>query len=178
MDEKYLLDLYKTTVTEHRACADDHHKRIVWFIGLLSALGTATITGFYKATSVYHYIVLITGPLTMIFVSKIARNGTARIYQRFLECISFRAKLEYHLGLMKKGESNTAIPITYFGNETMVPCRHIEPFTKADSTEDWLEKHKKIGYQKSANRLFNGTIVLSIYLLLIIVFKLIKSFYA
>jgi hypothetical protein len=122
----------------------------------------------------------------MIFVSIIALKGSERLYQRFLECISFRAKLEFHLGLMNQGESIISAPSDYFGKETkapdyfrtetIVPIRHIDPFKEYNSTAEWQDDLKRKGYQKWASIMFYGTIGLSIYLLQIIIIKLVLNF--
>jgi hypothetical protein len=164
LEKPDLLDLYKTTVSEQRSCAEDHHKRVVWFISILSTLGAATLAGVFKATLPEHYLVLLVGPAAMVFVSGIAQHGTRRIYQRFLECIEFRAKIEYRLGLMNANKDNSDSHLNYLGREPMISSRHIADFEKVVSAEQWRQKCLAEGYQKHALNLFRQSQFIGILL--------------
>jgi hypothetical protein len=183
MDKNDLLTLYATAVNEQRSCAEDHHKRIVWFASLLSTLGAATVAGVFKAHRPFHWFVLITGPVAMILIADIAIEGTRRLYQRFLECITFRAKIEYHLGLMRQRDTNPD-GLSYLGEEALIPTRHMEDFQESETPEEpleehgttggtrrWVEERVTEGYQKSAMRLFNASRWLSICLLVLVIGK-------
>jgi hypothetical protein len=131
--------LYEQTLREEQFHLDEHQKRVAFFAGLISALLGATVAGFFNAKSDAHYAALLTGPILMFLVAGLGRDAAIRFYQRFLEAISQRAKLEYDLNMYELRR-----PVGHwFESEPLVPGRHL----------DARKGHAEIAHSKVKRRL-------------------------
>ena len=97
-EREKLMELYDLVVNEQHFSLEAHHKRVDFYSGLILALLTGTAVGLFQASAWYHYAYLCIAPLLIFTFSYIAIQGTERVYQRLLETITVRAKLEQELG--------------------------------------------------------------------------------
>lgn len=79
-----LLKLYELAINEEHHFLDAHQNRIAFYSGVLSALVAGTVAGLFHASEWYHLAILCVGPVLIFVVSRIAIDGTFRLYQRFL----------------------------------------------------------------------------------------------
>lgn len=124
--EQKTMKLYKISVEEEHYFFTEHQKRIAFYLGLLSGILTLTVGGFLKASTWYHFGILVVGGLLLAAISVIAKAGTRRIYQRFLETVTTRAKLEQDLGFSQnRGDGEGR----WVQTEPYSPTRHLESRT-------------------------------------------------
>ncbi|MGB2804917.1 MAG: hypothetical protein WBD64_08500 [Candidatus Zixiibacteriota bacterium] len=164
------LELYKTCVEEEHYFLSEHHKRIAFYTGLLSAILALTIGGFLKAETWYHFGVLILGGFLMVGISSIAKSGTQRLYQLFLEAITTRAKLEEDLGFSEeRGKPEKGWPMA----EHYIPKRHLDSQSNQEgkTSWDWVKAHleEKENYHGISTKLFTGALWVGIALMVIAV---------
>lgn len=74
-----------------------------------------------------------------------------------------RAKLEQDMGLTN-GSFFSAETKEYWSNEPLIPERYLEARKKATSSNEFIEKHKELGYQKSTNSLLFTFQIVSVLL--------------
>ena len=168
--ENRAIELYKICVEEEHYFIAEHQKRIAFYTGLLSAVLTLTIGGFLKATSWYHFIVLVLGGLLLVAISKIAKAGTGRLYQRFLETVTTRAKFEQDLGFSQQRSQGEG---EWVKAEPYSPVRHLMSRTehKYKTSKDWVAAHlkKKDNYHGVSSTLFSVAFWIGIVLMVIAV---------
>ncbi len=175
--EKRAMDLYKICVEEEHYFLAEHQKRIAFYTGLLSAVLMLTIGGFLKATAWYHFGIVVLGGLLLVAVSAIAKAGTLRLYQRFLETVTTRAKLELDLGFSeKRGEGEGK----WVEVEAYTPVRHLETRIDANckTSKQWVDAHlkKKENYHGVSRLLFSVVFYIGIALMIIaVVFTYVKG---
>lgn len=153
VDSEELLRLYEVTVGEINFYLEAHQKRIEFYSGLVSALMTVTAVGLFQASNWYHYAYLCASPMLIYAVSTIAVQGTRRVYQRLLECITMRAKIEQALGLtdvltVDKGTDS------YWDSEPLVASRNIDSRKRYETSQAFVDAHLEKGLQLWATRLF------------------------
>ncbi len=151
--EKF-LKLYNLAINEEHHFLDAHQNRTAFYSGILSALVAGTVAGLLQASESYHLAILCVGPVLIFVVSKIAIDGTFRLYQRFLEAVTIRAKIEQELGLTKKHSVNTNATDSYWQSEPIIPFRHIESRKGCESSDAFVREHSKRGYHLWTIRLF------------------------
>lgn len=166
--ERRALELYKICVEEEHYFLSEHQKRIAFYTGLLSAVLTITIGGFLKATAWYHHGMLVLGGLLFAAISKIAKAGTGRLYQRFLETVTTRAKFEQDLGFsQQRGQGKGG----WVKTEPYSPARHLNSRTddKYKASNDWVDAHlkKKDNYHGISSTLFLVAFWIGIILMVI-----------
>ena len=104
----------------------------------------------------------------IISISIIALEGTHRFYQRFLESVSMKAKIEQILGLTEVIPDNNCNH--YWKNESMIPQRHVRSRKVSDSSDEFIENNRKKAYQKSTRILFFTLFSIGIVLFIVSVF--------
>jgi hypothetical protein len=149
-----LLKLYELAIDEEHYYLDAHQDGIAFYSGISSALVTGIGIGLFQASEWYHFALLCVGPVLIFAVSTIAVGGTLRKYQRFLETITVRAKIEQELGLTITQPSGTNAPDSYWQSEPIIPHRHIGNRRKYESSEAFINAHATMGYHFWATRLF------------------------
>ncbi len=162
--------LLEIEIDEEHHFLEAHQKRVAFYSSILSALTAATIAGAMKASLSYHYFLLLAGPLLIFSISHIAKDGTFRIYQRFLEAITIRAKLEDVLGLTTSLKEFN-IEAKYWSDEPFIPHRHLEARMGSQSTNDFIESRKKSGYHKSSLYLFNTFQFVAVLIFFLIIYS-------
>ena len=146
-DRAKMLKLLELSHSEEQYFINDQHKRVAFFSSLISAILAATIGGAINSSKSFHYFFLMMGPLLVLVLSQIALRGTFRAYQRFLEAVTMRAKIEQALSLtipqnVPQGEG------VYWPREALIPRRHLKSRLDRSSSEEFLDKEKHQGYQR------------------------------
>ena len=106
-----------------------------------------------KADSSLDFIFLLVGPILVFAFAHIARGGTFLFYQRFLEAVSMRAKVEQALGLTDP----TTFPARdsgYWPGEAFVAPRFLRARQGSDTSQEFVDARKTTGYQKATLHLF------------------------
>ena len=152
-DDEKNLKLFELAMKEEQYFLQEHQTRINFYSSLISTLIAATFAGLLSAKENYHYLALTLGPILIFAISLFAIKGTYRLYQRFLEAITIKAKIEQKLGLatisnIKKDESG------WWATEAIIPTRFIETREKYFSSKDFVEDLINEGYHKQTKRLF------------------------
>lgn len=155
--------LYPHCLKEEQFHLDEHQKRISFFAGLVSAVFAATVAGTLNASEAHEYLLLIAGPFLIVALSIFASQATRRFYNRFLETVAQRAKLEHDLGMYDHRHGDSWVQ-----QEALVPTRHQQsrlfkrPFPTAQgmrpadygTSQAFVDGHIAGGYQGVANKLF------------------------
>jgi hypothetical protein len=167
MEKDKKIELYKLIVEEEHYFLSEHQKRISFYTGLLTALTGGTVVGFLSSKMWYHYLLLLLGPITIIGISVIAKLGIRRLYQRFLESITVRAKLEQDLEMTKyRSTESSEIDIGWVEREPLITKRHMDSRKdpRYKTSMDWVQDHlsKRENYHGVTIRLFNYAIFLGI----------------
>lgn len=138
-----LLRLYELTINEQQHHFRGIQNRIAFFSGLLSALLVATITGIFEAKACYHFVFLLAGPIVLYVMADIGIEGNTRVYQRWVESVTVRAKLEQKLGLTMSAASADSCDDSdmYWRGEPLVPPRHIDDRNEFESSDDFIKHH-------------------------------------
>jgi len=165
-EREQLLKLYELAISEEHHYLDAHHKRIDFYTGILSALLTGTMVGLFQAKQWYHFVFLCIAPVLICVVSRIAIQGTFRVYQLLLETITARAKIEQELGLTNRQPGSADDPDSYWRSEPLISHRHIESRKKYKSSKAFIDAHVTKGLQLGARCLFRVFQWLSVLVLL------------
>lgn len=163
-----ILNLYKIVIEEEHFFAREHQSRIEFFVGIISALMTVTVVGAFRAKIWYEYLFVIVGPILILVVSEIAIEGTFRLYRRFLESITMRAKIEQIIGLTKETVSHDRNE--YWPSEPIIPSRYLQARHASTSSEEFIEKLSKAGYHKNSKYLFRVFQIVSVIMFLSLIF--------
>ena len=146
------MKLLEMTRDDEHTSLDAHHKRVAFYSSLISAILAATVAGAMRADTWLHYLLLLVGPVLVFSLATIARDGTFRFYQRFLEAVTTRAKLDQSLGLTDP--DLLPRPDTgYWLNESLVPPRYLKSRSDVTGSQEFIDKRKTTGYQRPTIRL-------------------------
>ena len=170
-----LLKLYELAVGEEHQFLDAHQNRVAFYSGILSALVAGTIAGLFQASEWYHLAILCVGPILIFVVSRIAIDGTFRLYQRFLEAVTIRAKIEQQLGLTQKHSVNSDATGSYWQSEPIITLRHIESRKAYESSSSFITEHSRKGYHFWTIRLFRTFQWVGIFMLVVMLFLTISK---
>lgn len=147
------VKLWEWTLSQEQFFLEAHQKRFAFFSSLISAILAATIAGIMRADASLDFITLLFGPALIFVFALIGRAGTFRFYQRFLETITIRAKTEQILGLANPREL-VRHQDDHWAAEPIIPDRHLKIRKDFASSEEFIERMKNEGYQKSVNQVF------------------------
>jgi hypothetical protein len=158
-EQDTLLKVYELAINEEHYFLDAHQTRIAFYSGIVTALVAGTVAGLFKAEEWYFVAMLCVGPILIFLISTIAVNGSFRMYQRYLEAVTTRAKIEQELGLTKTrwGEADS-----YWRFESLIPKRHIESREGHKSSEEFIKEYSTKGYHLWTISLFTWCKRLSI----------------
>ncbi len=168
-----LEELLSLVIDEEHWFLQAHQTRVAFYTSFISAVLAATLAGTLEATKSIHFVVLMVGPAIVFVVSIIAQDGTYRFYQRFLESVTTRAKLEQALGLTRPSVDPKQAE-TYWSGEPLIPARYIDARISSASSYDFVQTHKHAGYHRPTRRLFIFFQALSILLLIILLLIALK----
>jgi hypothetical protein len=154
MKTEDLLKLYQLVLDEEHHYNEAHQSRIAFHMGLITAIFTGIGAGFFLASDWYHFLALCSGPVLIFFVARNAEDATHGLYQRFLEAVTVRAKIEQELGLTEPRSSAPDSPHTYWASEPITPSRHIATRSEYGSSREFVDAYSRRGYHGKAMRLF------------------------
>lgn len=167
------LKLLELFIQEEQYFLQEHQSRIKFYTGLITGLIAATFGGLLNVKNDLHYYALLVGPILIIIISSFAIRGTFRMYQRYLEAITQRAKIEQKLGLTLKNEIFKEND--YWQKEAIISQRHILNRKKFESSELFISHFSKLGYHKSTVNLFKTFMFIGILSVIgLIIFSLIN----
>jgi len=158
------LKLLELAINEEQHFLQEHQSRIKFYSGLISTLIAATFAGFLNSKEDFHYYALVIGPVLVFIISTFAIKGTYRLYQRFLEAITVRAKLEQELGLTENKHAQEERK--YWKTEPIISGRHVESRIKYESSENFIKKASNKGYHLWTKYLFNLFQLISIIMMI------------
>ena len=156
METDDLLKLFENAVSEEHYFLEAHQDRVAFYSGLVTVIVAGTAVGFLQASDWYHFAALCVGPMLLFAVSANAIAGSFRLYQRFIEAVTVRAKIEQELGLTKVLSRDTGEVDSYWPSEPLVPCRHIESRKMYESSTAFIREVSGKGYHGITSRLFWG----------------------
>lgn len=160
------LRLLEISISEEHYFIDAHQKRINFYSSLISAILAATIAGTMKATRSIDFLLLCVGPILISFLSWTAKKACLRFYQRFLEAITVRGKLEAELGFAEKFTNENA---AYWKGEPLIPTRHLNDRKESGNSESFVRGHVSRGDPSGPPRLFTAFLLIGVVLLIALV---------
>jgi hypothetical protein len=177
-----MLELYALVIKEEQYFISEHQNRVAFFSGLISALLGGTVLGIFSAKEWYHFAILMIAPLTIVAVSIIAIMATRRPFQRFLETVTMKAKIEHDLGYAKpRGRIEPGEYHRWVASEPLVSKRHLD--SRNDPTfstsQQWVTAHlnKWFNYQGVAKLIFGISIAVgSVLFLVVFIVAFVKVF--
>ena len=140
LDKTQLLSLYDTIVEEEHFFLEAHQTRINFYFGIVSLFLAAMGAGLLQGSKWYHFTGISVGSIAIFIVSHIAIVATRRIYQRFLEVITIRAKIEQELDLTKRSRENSVSAGEYWAGESFVPDRQLTSRTDSESSSAFIKR--------------------------------------
>ncbi|MFX1479380.1 MAG: hypothetical protein ACFFCI_14705 [Promethearchaeota archaeon] len=175
-EENKFLELYKIIVDEEHDFFREYQKRLEFYIGFVSLLIAGIAFGLIQATEWYHFAYLCIVPVIMVVISYLAIRGSYRLYQRYIETITMRAKIEQKLGLTegkyKKLKDKTG---EYWQDEPIVSYRHLKARVKTKSSRDFFKRYRKKGYHKVTTMLNFLIIGVSAFILAFFIFLMVAK---
>lgn len=154
MNTAYLLQLLQITSNEEHSYLDQHHKRTQFFIVLLSTLIGATIAATANNSFEQNSAFLLLVPPLLFLVAEFGKRGSRRIYQRIIETIAMRAKIEQSLGLTNQTAFDQDGENIYWIGEAICMPRHISDRRQYESSQQFVDEAMKGGYQIVVERVF------------------------
>lgn len=179
--EKHIIDLYRIIVDEEKNFLKSHHDRANFFFGIITGLAAGIVIGALKLSQWchsewYHYLLILPGPILMICICGIAIKSIDRFYQRFLEAVTMRAKLEYALDMTKPPPVSKVLGPEWVIKDPLVPPRHLKSRVRFKTTEEWIDMNRSEGYNKWLKVLFIVGQFVGLFLIGSIFFLMFKSF--
>lgn len=164
-----LINLYRISDLRERSYRDDLFRFTNFYSAVCYAILGVTLSGFI---SLYGkgliLLALLFGPILTFAMCALGLRVTGRIYQRIVEEISTKAKLENILGLDKP------LSITQFmgkeaiwpQDECILPPRHAKRRVREQNSADFIATSAKGGFYRD-NRMYFGLIAIFSVLLAI-----------
>lgn len=160
-----LLFLYEKIIQEEQFWIDDYRKEVRFFWSIISAIFAGTVIGIFKATEWFHYLFLALAPMLAISTSYIMKVAIDRSYQRFLEAIAQKAKIESRLDIVNSDGHDCS----FWSGEPIISSRHISSWKKFDSSLEFIRHHIAQGSNRVYTTLIYFVRILSSFLLLFLV---------
>ena len=156
-----LLNIYELIVGEEHYFLEAHQIRVAFYTKIVLGIVAVTVAGVFLASQWYHFAALCAGPILTYAISNIARDACFRFYQRFLETITTRAKIEQNLGMTQPQPEQAGAEDAYWPAEPLVAARHVTSRKRYRSSEIFIVSSMKKGFHRWTERLFRGFEVLS-----------------
>ncbi len=150
-EDEINIKLLEITIQEEHYFLQEHQNRIKFYTSLITGIVAATFGGLINAKIDLHYYALLVGPVLILAISSFAIDGTHRMFQRYLEAITQRAKIEQILGLTSKTKQ---VDNGYWQEESIISERHLLSRKKFDSSELFIKHFSKLGYHRNTIHLF------------------------
>lgn len=158
-----LMKLLELCEREEHWFLEAHHKRVAFYSSLISAILVASVAGAMRADVALDFALLTIGPILVFALAQIARDGTFRFYQRFLEAAAMRGKIEQSLGLADSATLPSRNP-GYWRSEALVPERFLIARCSSPTSQAFVDSRKKSGYQRPTLRLLQTFQVVAVTL--------------
>jgi hypothetical protein len=169
---------------------------VAYITGLISVLFGSVYLGYNQASRGHHLLLLIVGPVLIIMIAQIGVKVSRQVYERFLDAITMRAKIEQLLGLTKApANSVTNSPqggpdkldvntfSKYWENEPIVPTRNlisrnrigpdIEQELRSEGSYAWTKEKLGKGYNANVIKLFRGFQLVSVLVIVMVLLRVI-----
>ncbi len=163
MKEDDIFRLYENTLSEERYFLSEHQIRLQFYLRIIMALLAGSAFGIYYFT-IKLFVPLILAQIVTIYISYLGKKGSERLFQRFLEALTVRAKLEEDLQMItpRGNEGHWTL------SEPYVNKRHLNSRKQNSDSEEWVSVrlHSDNNYQKIANSLFRVVDVVAIVIAL------------
>ena len=140
LDTQALLKAYELTINEEHRFLTAHQTHAAFYAGVVTALVAGTGAGLFNATEWFHFAFLLSGPALAVGVCAIAVQGLRRQYQRFLEAVTVRAKLESLLGF-----TTLTVTSSYWAGESLIPVRYVNSRTAFTSSKEFVSMNLNRG---------------------------------
>jgi len=156
-----LIELFKIVTDEEHHYNGAHQRNIEFYSNLSLALLGVLIAGMIAASEAIHYGIIVLGFVIAIFIFFIAKKVIYRSYQRFLETITMRIKIEEDLGLRKSRSKSTSnnTECEWWQYEPIVAERHTRNMKEYSSSRDYVKGQSGKGVQQLNIQLFNFLII-------------------
>ncbi len=149
MDQEGLFKLLELSIKEEQYYLSNFHKELSLLWSIVSAIVAGLTLGLFKVQKPEHFLFLILVPILLFVILNYTKKVLFRSYQRFLECISNRAKIEQLLGLHKTDTMNEK---QYWLNEPLIPTRYIESRSNFSSSSEFISHYSKKGVYSSYSK--------------------------
>ena len=174
LENDKILKLYELSVNEEHYFLDAHQSRATFYSGFISALVVGTVAGLLRANDWKQLVAICAGPILIFIISKIALKGCFRFYQRYIETVTIRAKIEQELGLTRCQLDNTDETDFYWQSEPIIPFRHINSRKTYNTSDDFIKQFIDKGYQHCTKVLFWWFQILSIVIFFWILYLILR----
>ena len=158
-----LQELLKEMMAQEHFFIEAHQRAFAFFATFNSAVLAAVVAGAMQANEKTDFIFLLFGSAVIFMISTLGKEGTFRYYQRILETVTVKAKIEAALGMMDtpaQGKLSRGL----WPNEALIAPRNAESRYKYFSSSSFLDSHKYEGMQKTIRQTFLFFQVLAIVL--------------
>jgi len=153
-EDEAMLAALRLISEEERYYMDLYHRQLTFFWGGIGLALGATTAGFINASEKQDYWAILVGPLVAMLLLTSLSASLRRCYQRFLECIASRAKIESRLGFDQTSPSQALWP-----NEGIVHSRHFESRLAIDSSASFVDRAMGSGLLGTHRFLLRGLFV-------------------
>jgi hypothetical protein len=157
-DQSKLLEMLRLYSEEERHWLQEHHSRAIYYTSLLTSVAGAILFGYFNIKAPTHFIIICVGSLTLTLLAKRAAKGMRRLYRRYLEAITMRAKIEQWLGLMAPINGELA----YWRGESLIPQRFRDARSAHATSADFVNANERLGYQEITEDVFSIFAVLGL----------------
>ncbi len=157
-----VYELIKIYMLEEQYFLESHQKRVVFFISTIVAIMAATIAALTRLEPSFASFGLLFGPASMYALTHYGKEGTYRFYQRFIETVTIKAKLQNIAGLDVPGVDFSE----EFGwrSEPVIPDRHVASTIEFENSSQFKNALDRKGYQGVVESLLFSFKILSIIL--------------
>jgi hypothetical protein len=196
LKDNHLLELYGIYVEEEIEFIKEHHKRVDFYSFIIIAVLGATVKGIIDLIpySWYYQIILFMSPVFIYIISGLAIKGTDRVYKRFLQAVTMRAKIEQGLGLTQEyltGYLNKIIlnkkmidrvDNPYWASDPLIYKRHIKSRKEYDDSDAFVKGvlNSKKSYRKDTKYLFFiyklFSMILGFIIFISLIFKILEQY--
>jgi hypothetical protein len=126
LTKETLIETYKLTLNEEQFSTNLFESRLAFYTGVLSTIMTAIVIGVYYANTAKEFLVLLFGPIIMIFVASIGIHSAKRATSRISRILTVKAKIEQALGLTIYHKYPGEAADLYWEKEPIIDLDHIE----------------------------------------------------
>lgn len=168
-----LWKLLQISIDEEYTYIKENQNRTALYAGFVMTILGASVAGALQAKAGAHWLALLAGPVVATGVAAIAIESARRFYQRFLEALSVRAKVEADLGLGSAPPDAVAAARPYWKDKPYTAPRWLggrldsrwedSPGSapQTDGVQRWVNSLMAGGEQKQVRLLFRFLQVIS-----------------